>query len=126
MPAKRPAPKAAKGKKTVSRTVARKAASRKTAERSKAAHARSKPASALRKTAVPHRSGHAAPADSAAARRHPETAPKPPLPFPVPGAHGTASRPAPVQAVDAEEGDGVEGLLAGPRNVQPYIVKRGE
>lgn len=121
MPAKKPAPKAVKGKKTLSRSSARKVAPRKAAsDRSKAAHAR-KPASAVRKTAVaPHRPAHGARfADVAGPSRTP-------APFPPPGASAVALKSAAIAVADAEEGDGVESLLAGPRNVQPYIVKRGE
>ena len=36
------------------------------------------------------------------------------------------ARPAPSPVIDGEESDDNNGLLAGPRNVQPYIAKRGE
>lgn len=41
---------------------------------------------------------------------------------------GVPSRTGPRPPVDAEEGDGLEpgSLLAGPRNVKPYIARRGE
>ncbi len=41
---------------------------------------------------------------------------------------GVPSRTGPRPVVDAEEGDGLEpgSLLAGPRNVKPYIARRGE
>ena len=124
MPAKKPASKAAKGKKVAARPVARKAAPRKSAERTKAAaHAR-KPSLAVKKAvSSPHRTPVA---DTAAARKHEEvpgkaaSSPPPPPPAPV-----STLKPAPPPQ-DVEEGDGVESLLAGPRNVQPYIVKRGE
>jgi DnaK suppressor protein len=127
MPAKKPAPKITKGKKAVSRSTARKAAPRKAAaDRTKAAHAR-KSASAVRKPTTSHRtSAHAGVADAAPARKLTDgvAVAKPPLPFP--GTTPIAARPVPALGADAEEGDGVESLLAGPRNVQPYIVKRGE
>ena len=57
----------------------------------------------------------------------PPAAPRPNL---KPGviAVGVPSRTGPRPAADAEEGDGAEpgSLLAGPRNVKPYIAKRGE
>jgi DnaK suppressor protein len=127
MPAKRPAPKSAKGKKAVSRPAARKAASGRKPEavraRTSAAHAR-KSVAATRKSAAPRA---AAPADAALERtkRARSAAPAvrelPRTPVQVPPG---------VRAV-APEGDEIEGvepgsLLAGPRNVQPYIVKRGE
>lgn len=125
MPAKKPASKAAKGKKVAARPVARKAAPRKPAERTKvAAHAR-KPSLGVKKlVSTPHR---APAADASAARRHDDAPTKaassvpPPQPAPV-----SMLKPAIPPPADSEEGDGVESLLAGPRNVQPYIVKRGE
>jgi DnaK suppressor protein len=126
MPAKKPASKAAKGKKVAARPVARKAAPRKSAERTKAAaHAR-KPSLAVAKKAVstPHRTPGA---DASAARKHDDVPAKvtsgmpPPPPAPV-----TTLKPAMPAPADLEEGDGIDSLLAGPRNVQPYIVKRGE
>ena len=36
------------------------------------------------------------------------------------------ARPTPSPVVDGEDSDDNNGLLAGPRNVQPYIAKRGE
>jgi DnaK suppressor protein len=125
MPAKKPASKAAKGKKVAARPVARKAAPRKSAERTKAAaHAR-KPSLAVKKAASTTHRSHAA--DSNGPRRHDElpakaTAATPP----TPSSPMTTLKPAVPPPADAEEGDGVESLLAGPRNVQPYIVKRGE
>jgi DnaK suppressor protein len=38
---------------------------------------------------------------------------------------GTLQRPQ-VDAADGEDGEETSGLLAGPRNVKPYIAKRGE
>jgi DnaK suppressor protein len=127
MPAKRPAPKSAKGKKAASRPAARKAASARKPEalraRTAVAHAR-KNAAASRKPAAPHAAapGEAALEKAKAVRSPTPTARElPPSPAQVPAA---------VRAGTAE-GDEIEGvepgsLLAGPRNVQPYIVKRGE
>jgi DnaK suppressor protein len=123
MPAKKPASKAAKGKKVAARPVARKAAPRKAAERTKAAaHAR-KPSLAVKKAVS---STHRSPGDASVARKHDEITAKATsaIPPPPPAPISTLKPAAPVQ--DLEEGDGVESLLAGPRNVQPYIVKRGE
>src|SRR6266853_1759078 len=84
MPAKRPAPKSAKGKKAASRPALRKP---------------------LRVAA-------------------------PPAPPPATAAMITANRSPAAHAVNADGDDGetIEpgSLLAGPRNVQPYIAKRGE
>ena len=129
MPAKKPAARVARGKKAVTRGVARKAAPRKAAaDRSKSAHAR-KPASSVRKPAGTHRVSHAAAAEAAAARKHPEpaSAAREQIRYPTPSAPLPSTlKPAPQASADTDEGDGVESLLAGPRNVQPYIVKRGE
>jgi DnaK suppressor protein len=125
MPAKKPASRAAKGKKAAARPVARKAAPRKSAERTKAAaHAR-KPSLAVKKAAS---TAHRTPgADAGTSRKHDDAPAKatPAMPTPPPSPLSTL-KPAAASMADAEEGDGVESLLAGPRNVQPYIVKRGE
>ena len=55
-------------------------------------------------------------------------APARPSPRPIVIAVGVPSRNGPRPAAEMEEGDGAEpgSLLAGPRNVKPYIAKRGE
>src|SRR5579863_1567185 len=126
MSAKRPAPRAAKGKKPASRTSARKTVAR--AKPEAAARIRSaatrvhKPAAAPKKAAS---HGHAHSAEVAEVKK--------PLRPPAPAArvrNATAvpmPRPsAGVVSADAEDSDEPGSLLAGPRNVQPYIVKRGE
>jgi DnaK suppressor protein len=136
MPAKKPAPKAAKGKKAASRPPAHKpAVARKPAERVKvvaAAHVRPSAQSAVApKKAVPHRSTPTT-EETIEMRKAVEPAPETPV-IPVPGASNpivVPPRASPVlqSAADSDDGDSVEpgSLLAGPRNVQPYIVKRGE
>jgi len=123
MAAKKPAPKSAKGKKPVSRPPARKPLARKPEA------ARPRPVSAqVRKAAAvpPARKAAAAPAAPA------ELELKKPLARALPGAAATAvasARAAPLTAsADTDESESLEpgSLLAGPRNVQPYIVKRGE
>ena len=123
MPAKRAAPKSAKGRKVAARPAVRKvaAAIRKSepARARSAAHGR-KSAAAPKKPAP-----HATPA-----------APEPPVEKvrparPAPPAPRELPRPASAAATPARETDDVEtaepgSLLAGPRDVQPYIVKRGE
>jgi len=123
MAAKRPAPKSAKGKKAASRPPARKPLARKPEA------ARSRPVSAahVRKAAAPAKKP-AAPAQPAAAARELE-AKKPLGRPPAAVAGGTpATRPVIAPVGDADDAETVEpgSLLAGPRNVQPYIVKRGE
>jgi DnaK suppressor protein len=136
MPAKKPAPKAAKGKKAASRPPAHKpAVARKPAERVHvvaAAHVRPSAQSAVApKKAVPHRSTPTT-EETIEMRKAVEPAPETPV-NPVPGASNpivVPPRASPVlqSAADSDDGDSVEpgSLLAGPRNVQPYIVKRGE
>jgi DnaK suppressor protein len=136
MPAKKPAPKAAKGKKAASRPPAHKpAVARKPAERVKvvaAAHVRPSAQSAVApKKAVPHRSTPTT-EETIEMRKAVEPAPETPV-NPVPGGSNpivVPPRASPVlqSAADSDDGDSVEpgSLLAGPRNVQPYIVKRGE
>ena len=118
MPAKRPAPKSAKGKKAASRPPARKALARKPEPvRARTAAA----ASHARKSVV-------APKKPAAASAAPAESPD--LKRPLRPVVATAVAPAPRPATPAEGDDGETlepgSLLAGPRNVQPYIVKRGE
>jgi DnaK suppressor protein len=140
MPAKKPAPKpAAKAKKAASRPVARKPAppaARKPAERAKAVvHARKAPAAAPAPAPAPqakpaasavkpatHRPAAASVAEAPVARKVSEHMPTPP--------RSTPAAPEPrrvAHTTEPDEGDSEPGsLLAGPRNVQPYVVKRGE
>jgi DnaK suppressor protein len=118
MPAKRAAPKSAKGKKAVSRSTVRKAVARKEPARARplAAHPRKSAAAPPRK-----------PLASPPAAEEPVELKKPARPMPPP----TAPVPVRTSAAATNEGDDAEtiepgSLLAGPRNVQPYIVKRGE
>jgi RNA polymerase-binding transcription factor len=152
MPAKKPAPKAAKGKKAASRPAAvRKttaaAAARKPAERLKASAA----APVLRKSAVPPaprktppptrpnpstteetiemRKASPQPAPEATAKEAPSAPNQIPVPPRATSAPAAAHSSAQVsQATDNDDNDSAEpgSLLAGPRNVQPYIAKRGE
>ncbi len=113
MPAKRPAPKSAKGKKAASRPVVRKAVGRK-AEPVRAGGA---VAHARKIVAAPKKPLPAVPATGG----EPPVEPRKPI-----AANRSAAAPA-VNA-DGDDGETIEpgSLLAGPRNVQPYIVKRGE
>jgi DnaK suppressor protein len=139
MPAKKPAPKAAKGKKAASRTAAvRKTASaRKPAERVKAAppaHARKSAVSAPKK-ATPTRPTPTITEETIEMRKAAQPAPES-------SSTGSPSASNQIQvpsraaaqtgnahgAADSEDSESIEpgSLLAGPRNVQPYIAKRGE
>ncbi len=132
MPAKKPAPKAAKGKKAASRTPARKATvTRKPADRVKVvavSHTRKSPVAP--KKPAPHRSTQTT-EEPIEMRKAAEPAPEPTR---SPTANATTQtgvppRTGPVLTVtEADDTDAGEpgSLLAGPRNVQPYIVKRGE
>jgi DnaK suppressor protein len=127
MPAKKTAPKSAKGRKAPGRPVVRKTAAARKPEAARAraaAHTRKSPAPPKKPAAHPP-----APVSQPLEVRkvaRPAGAPPPPREparpvSPVPAAPRAA----------AGDGDDVEGaepgsLLAGPRNVQPYIVKRGE
>jgi DnaK suppressor protein len=100
MPAKKPSAKATKAKKTVSAKPAVKAAA--------------KPAKPAAKAAP---KAKAAPAAKAARK-----------PVPARPAPGAAKRPAPAPK-PADEGEAYDtgmSLLAGPRNVQPYVQRKGE
>lgn len=134
MPAKKPAPKAAKGKKAASRPAVRKtAAARKPAERVKAAapaHVR-KSVVAAPKKAVPPRPTPTATEETIEMRKAAKPAPEPPVPETpsVPSQILVPPRASAAQvAADNDDSDAAEpgSLLAGPRNVQPYIAKRGE
>jgi DnaK suppressor protein len=131
MPAKRPAPRSTKGKKAASRPPARKPLARKpevARARVVAVHARKSTVAAPRKAASAHAAE--APLEPAAELRKAQR----------PGTSGTATPPAPASQIapgrtpappasaEGDDGEGVEpgSLLAGPRNVKPYIVKRGE
>jgi len=142
MPAKKPAPKAAKGKKAASRppvhkpTVARKPAERVQAERfhemAPAAHDRHSAEDAVvPKKPVPPRSTPTT-EDTIEMRKAVEPDSET-LDAPEPGASGhivvpPRANPVLQSAADSDDSDAIEpgSLLAGPRNVQPYIVKRGE
>jgi DnaK suppressor protein len=102
MPARKPSVKASRPKKTVSASA--KAASR-TAARPAAVKARPAPRKAAPRNA---------PARPAArpARTTPTAPAKPPVATPPPGDDG--------------EGDGRFNLLAGPRNVKPYVARKDE
>jgi DnaK suppressor protein len=129
MPAKRPAPKSTKGKKAASRTAVRKALPRKpeTARaRVVAAQVRKNATAAPRKAAL-------AQSAEIVAEPLPEMK-KPPRPGavvtppPATTLPSPAARPAATLNAESDDSEAIEpgSLLAGPRDVKPYIVKRGE
>jgi DnaK suppressor protein len=128
MPAKRTAPKSAKGKKASGRPAARKVAVARKPDAARgraAAHAR-KPVAPVKRPA-PH--APAAPAEPAAeVRKVARPTGLPPAREPVRAASLVPPAPRSAAPGDGDDVESVEpgSLLAGPRNVQPYIVKRGE
>ena len=154
MPAKKPAPKSAKGKKAASRPAARKTAARKPAERVKAAaHVRKSTASPRKAPPRPTATTSPETNDVAATREMAEPVLASPAaetpgddtpsgtltdrqPDASPALAAQASQDSQDSLVqdqdsaaqDSDDSEGVEpgSLLAGPRNVKPYIVKRGE
>lgn len=142
MPAKRPASKSAKAKKPAARPVARKAEVRRPAQASKAASAAAPPvrkpvpvspapkkAPSTRPAAAPETEtalGTTPHADETAAAASPSNASSV-----APKAAPAPARTSAVSATATSSDDDAEGyepgsLLAGPRNVTPYIAKRGE
>ena len=114
MPVKKPSSKPVKAKKTVSAKPAAKAAAKPAAK--PAVKPAAKPAARPAAKAAPK--AKAAPAPVAKARKpaaRPESAP---VKRPVP-----AARPA---VEETEAYDSGMRLLAGPRNVQPYVQRKGE
>ena len=148
MASKKPASKVRKAARTPPpRATARKPAAHRTEPRKAPASARrggtSRPAApAARKVPVP-RPAARVPVRPAATAARPDAAPKPaaalrpgkavaaspPSPARTAAPPAPASpRPAPRSGADREELDGLEpsSLLSGPRNVKPYVAKRGE
>jgi DnaK suppressor protein len=117
MPAKRPAPKSAKGKKVLARPAPRKSIARKPEA------PRARPLAARK--SVPAARKPTTPALAAQDIELKKPLPRPPSPPNVATATRQTAAPA---GTEADDGDSLEpgSLLAGPRNVQPYIVKRGE
>ena len=134
MPAKKPAPKAAKGKKAASRPPARSkpTVARKPAESVKvAAAAHVRQSAVAPKKAVPQKIHPPTTEDTTEMRKAVEPVPETPV-SPAPSTSDQILVPPRsrevLQAADVDDSDSAEpgSLLAGPRNVQPYIVKRGE
>ncbi len=128
MAAKKTAPKPGK-------TAHKKAAPAKPASKKSAAPVR-KPVAApkpapkpVAKPAAPVKS-HVAPAKKAAPSSAKDTETKPQVSSPParPAPKPSSSKTPPVHAEAVEDGESGDNnsLLAGPRNVQPYVVKRGE
>jgi DnaK suppressor protein len=144
MAAKRPAPKSAKAKKPAApRPVAKKAEARRPAQAPKAASAAAAPP--VRKPVPVSPAPKKAPSTRPVAAPEAETAVAAPrvvddevveAPAPAasvapkaaaaPPARTSAAHSAPSATDDDSESYEPGSLLAGPRNVQPYIAKRGE
>ena len=127
MPVKKPSAKATKAKKTVSAKAAAKPATKaavkpapktaaKAAPRPKAAAA--KPAAAK---PVAAKSAAAKPAAAKPAAAKPAHKPAPARPAPA-----AVKRPAPQPVEDVDGFETGASLLSGPRNVQPYVTRKGE
>ena len=131
MPAKRPAAKSTKGKKAASRPAARKPAARKPEggrARVVAGHPRKSAAAPPRKMpAAPPTQGTGEPVAEPKKTLRP-TGPAVAVSTAPPPVQTTSRVPAPAPAADGDDSESIEpgSLLAGPRNVKPYIVKRGE
>jgi RNA polymerase-binding transcription factor len=127
MPAKKPAPKPGKGRKAASRP-ARKTVARKPQERAKiVTHPRSK--TSARKSAPPPPVSVNAKDSDLSRELEPVKASVAAPAAPTPVRSVPQPRTPPVASPgESEDGEGAEpgSLLAGPRNVKPYIVKRGE
>jgi RNA polymerase-binding transcription factor len=136
MPGKKPGSKISKPRKAAPvKVVARKpeprkpaAASRKAVAAATAKPAAVKPApkpAADRKADTHRPEHHAMPRASAAAPAAPAHGPLSPASSSTANVHTARLVPPPAEA---DEGDGSDpsGLLAGPRNVKPYVAKRGE
>ncbi|MHB1872222.1 MAG: RNA polymerase-binding protein DksA [Steroidobacteraceae bacterium] len=117
MSAKKPAAKASKGKKAA---PAKSAAKKSAALKRPAARKTARP---VAHKSAPGKSSHPSAAGMSAA----ETSPEPMRHGPVAAAGAPLRGRVPVSP-DNDEGELIEpgSLLAGPRNVQPYIPKRGE
>jgi len=129
MPAKRPAPRSAKGKKAASRPAVRKA----TAHKPEPLRVRAVAAPPHKTPPPPKKPGAAAPPAASEPASETRKPLRPGLPASPPRAAtsmlgGNRVGPAPAATADGEDAELIEpgSLLAGPRNVQPYIAKRGE
>jgi DnaK suppressor protein len=130
MSAKKPAPKPAKAKKSASRPAARKEAGSRSVEKAKSVVAlrRTVVTPKKRPTAEPPSARRSTAAEARAESLTRPSASRPlssaPVANPVMPVRLTPPPPAP--DVDESESGEPGSLLAGPRNVQPYISKRGE
>jgi DnaK suppressor protein len=131
MSAKKPAPKPTKVKKSPARPAPRKeAGTSKSVEKAKSVVALRRGAAAPKKRAAAE---PAAARKNAHAEAHTESTARPSAPRPANGPPAAnpvmpvrlTPPPAPPDVDEAEAGE-PGSLLAGPRNVQPYIAKRGE
>jgi DnaK suppressor protein len=126
MSAKKPAPKSTKVRKAASRPAARKEVASKSVDKAKSVVALRRTAPQAKKppAAEPARKA----AEPAAAHASRPSSPRAAGPAPAPAAVIPLRVTPALVNQEAEESDSSEpgSLLAGPRNVQPYISKRGE
>jgi DnaK suppressor protein len=146
MAAKKPAAKATKAKKTVAKKAEPPKKTVAPAKKSAAsAHGKSgaakpavkpspkaaAPAKAPAKAPTPAKAAAPAAVEPAAAKATPKsTAAPPPKPAPPTPRSMTPSHTLDIESAEGDEGESPEpsstNLLAGPRNVKPYIARRGE
>ena len=119
MPAKKPSAKATKPVKAAPAAVKKPAAKPAVAAKPKAAPAKPAPA----KASTPDKS--ATPVKPAVAAKTNGTKVAPRAEPPMATYVRRNPLPVPTAPIEGEDGDD-NGLLTGPRNVQPYVVKRGE
>src|ERR1700680_2900917 len=124
MPAKKPAPKPTKVKKPVSRAAVRKEAASRPVEKAKTVVPLRRPAPQTKKPSAAESAPTRKPTEAGAAAGRPSPSKSSSTALAPLSARATPL----VVAQEAEENDGSDpsSLLAGPRNVQPYISKRGE
>jgi DnaK suppressor protein len=124
MPAKKPSAKPTKAKKTVSARPATKAAARapaRPAPKAKAAAAKASAAKAAHSKASVTKAAPAKPSDKRAPK-----APTRAVPSKAAAKPSASPRPAPAKPVTAAAPLPGASLLSGPRNVEPYIPRKGE
>jgi DnaK suppressor protein len=128
MSAKKPAPKSTKVRKTVSRPAARKDVASKSVDKAKSVIALRRPAPQAKKPPAAEPASARKAAEPAAAHPSRPSSPRAASPAPAPAPVIPLRVTPAVVTQEAEETDSGEpgSLLAGPRNVQPYISKRGE
>jgi len=130
MSAKKPAPKPTKVRKPVSRPAARKEGAGKSVNKPKSVIALRRTTPQAKKPPAAESTSTRKSADAAAASTGRASAPRSagpaPAPAPTPVIPLRVTPALPAQETEEPDSGEPGSLLAGPRNVQPYISKRGE